>query len=103
MRAAQLRRLADALHHDRHQRQGAHAQEDDAPAKKGDGAGAAKAVVYLDKDRNAVVQIDRQSTSNDVSSMSMTGGTDLASGLNSRNVLAGGGRHAARQTVRKNA
>lgn len=62
-------------------RAGAHAQEDDAPAKKGDGAGAAKAVVYLDKDRNAVVQIDRQSTSNDVSSMSMTGGTDLASGL----------------------
>lgn len=62
-------------------RMAAHAQEDDVPAPRDGSSSPVKGVVFIDKDRNAVIQIDSQRSSGDISSGTVTAGSDLASGL----------------------
>lgn len=62
-------------------RMAAHAQEDDVPAPRNGSSTPAKAAVFVDKDRNAVIQIDTQRTARDISTGTVTAGSDLASGL----------------------
>lgn len=62
-------------------RMAAHAQEDDVPAPRDGSSTPGKAAVFVDKDRNAVIQIDSQRTAGDISTGTVTAGSDLASGL----------------------